>query len=324
MAWSHAQFRRPCQTSYRSMDKRENDQSVVDTGSYTMAAYRYPTSPNQQRRRSPPDLTVDFARQMSINSEAEIAAALEQQAHHHHHRQRALTGPRNRRLLDRRHSLAAMAPQLPSAGTDGRLVHRRLNVGPIRSASSSRSAEQLLQPTPPARSRSPVTNSGRTAPAAASATATTTPVHQRDRLSVSGSSSNNGGAGPDGALRAHSHHGRSQSVRTPKRPATAAASSSSSSATHQYPPSTPSGRPRGTSLPSRQQTAKQSAQAGSEEGGGEEEADYYLLRHFIVQQGSNRVVNRGDSFRRAVNNRTARPSQQYGGSSQHSSASSIR
>ena len=302
-----------------------------------MATYRYPpttsaTSSPSQRRITPPDLTVDFARQMSINSEAEIAAALEQQAYHthHHHRHRNPSGGDRcrRNLLDRRHSLAAMAPSLPassSAAADGRLLHRRLNVGPIRSASASRSAEQLL---PPARSRSPVSPSGgdqRVRTTSNPSPATTNPPppvqqqhqkvqqHQRDRLSVS---SNGEGA-------RHHSHGRSQSVRTPKRPATA--SSATSSAAHQHPSqsTTLSGRPRGTSLPSHKATVKQTGssaigdqqqQQGDE--GDEEAADYYLLRHFIVQQGSNRVVNRGDSFRRAANTRAR--------ASQHSSASSIR
>ncbi|XP_057377631.1 uncharacterized protein LOC130699312 [Daphnia carinata] len=53
----------------------------------------------------------------------------------------------------------------------------------------------------------------------------------------------------------------------------------------------------------------------------EDEADYYLLRHFIVHGKSNKVVNRGDSFRRSLR---AHPKQQNSSAvSQHSSTSSI-
>lgn len=54
----------------------------------------------------------------------------------------------------------------------------------------------------------------------------------------------------------------------------------------------------------------------------ENEADFYLLRHFIVHGKSNKVVNRGDSFRRSLR---AHPKQQNSSAvSQHSSTSSIR
>lgn len=54
----------------------------------------------------------------------------------------------------------------------------------------------------------------------------------------------------------------------------------------------------------------------------DDEADYYLLRHFIVHGKSNKVVNRGDSFRRSLR---AHPKQQNSSAvSQHSSTSSIR
>ncbi|KAK4023087.1 hypothetical protein OUZ56_008521 [Daphnia magna] len=53
----------------------------------------------------------------------------------------------------------------------------------------------------------------------------------------------------------------------------------------------------------------------------DDEADYYLLRHFIVHGKSNKVVNRGDSFRRSLR---AHPKQQNSSAvSQHSSTSSI-
>jgi hypothetical protein len=100
-------------------------------------------------------------------------------------------------------------------------------------------------------------------------------------------------------------------------------------------------RPRGTSLPGTNRaladptatTTSSSAFADEgqqyygnnqqqQTGGEDDEADYYLLRHFIVHGKSNKVVNRGDSFRRSL--RTHKQQQQSSAISQHSSTSSIR
>lgn len=270
-----------------------------------MALYHHHTSPQHLHHRpptashQPPDVTVDFARQMSITSDAEIVAALEQQVH------QPKQAARCRRLLDRRHSLAALAPQAV-ANRPGVAEERiaRLNSHQRRPATAnaktpsaeSRSAEQLLSPAA-ARSRSPAT---------CNRTCQQAPQPVRDRLSVSNSSG--------------LHHGRSQSVRTPKRPATAATSSASHHHSQQTSTlqSSGSSRPRGTSLPSHRFGNNKPEQE-------EEEADYYLLRHFIVQQG-NRVVNRGDSLRRTGASKTSTScwTSINPAGSQHSSASSIR
>ena len=131
-------------------------------------------------------------------------------------------------------------------------------------------------------------------------------------------------------LRPHHQHSRSQSVRAPvagdgggrsrksgsSRKKTSTTTTQNSSAGVQ-----PPARPRGTSLPSNRAAAVPAAAAGDNDGPvfadeeeGAEEPDYYLLRHFIVHGKGNKVVNRGDSFRRLR--------QQQG--SQHSSTSSIR
>lgn len=102
-------------------------------------------------------------------------------------------------------------------------------------------------------------------------------------------------------------------------------------------------RPRGTSLPGtnrfdpasattainaeEQQQQQQQHYYGINQqtvGGEGDEADYYLLRHFIVHGKSNKVVNRGDSFRRSLRSHKQQQQQSGGAISQHSSTSSIR
>jgi len=291
-----------------------------------MAVYARSSSPQhhpqQQHGRSStntlmatlPDVMVDFARQMSITSDAEIAAALEQQVHHQHQ-------ARCRRILDRRHSLAAMAPQQSNRPAEApermaRLSVTRPSTARSSSATGCRSAEHLLLLSPTAaRSRSPTGGRTSTTPAVQSA-----PQASSQRLSVTTMTTGKTNVTPQ------HHHGRSQSVRTPKRPSTATSSSSQQHHSN-YPGSSstsgaPPGRPRGTSLPSHRVGNQQ---YNKQEVDQEEEADYYLLRHFIVQQGSNRVVNRGDSFRqRADANRSTWMVPPRPAGSQHSSASSIR
>jgi hypothetical protein len=99
-------------------------------------------------------------------------------------------------------------------------------------------------------------------------------------------------------------------------------------------------RPRGTSLPGTNRVDPATTAINAEEqqqqqqhyygnnqqtvGGEGDEADYYLLRHFIVHGKSNKVVNRGDSFRRSLRSHKQQQQQSGGAISQHSSTSSIR
>ena len=157
------------------------------------------------------------------------------------------------------------------------------------------------------------------------------PSVSRDRLAVSPPPNSAASPSSPHQLRPHHQHSRSQSVRAPvagdgggrsrksgsSRKKTSTTTTQNSSAGVQ-----PPARPRGTSLPSNRAAAVPAAAAAGDNDGqvfadeeeGAEEPDYYLLRHFIVHGKGNKVVNRGDSFRRLR--------QQQG--SQHSSTSSIR